>query len=128
MCIFCKIINNEIPSKKIYEDDDILAILDISQITYGHTLVMPKKHYNNMFDIDENTLTKLMTVVNKISKEYRTKGIEGLNIYSNCEAIAGQEVMHLHFHILPRYNKDEFTYKHQTNKYDLDEVLNKMKL
>lgn len=128
MCIFCKIINNEIPSYKIYEDEDVLAILDISQTTYGHTLVIPKKCFKNIFDIDETSLSKVMNVVSLISKKYKEKGIEGINILNNNGSIAGQEVDHFHMHIIPRYNDDEFVIKSTTNKFDLQEVYTKMKL
>ncbi|MFI3328930.1 MAG: HIT family protein [bacterium] len=128
MCIFCKIINNEIPSYKIYEDNNVLAILDISQITYGHTLVIPKKHYENIFDIEEVDLLNIMKVVNNLSKQYKDKlNIEGINIFNNSGEIAGQEVNHFHFHIVPRYAKEELTIKHSSNKYNLEEVYNKLK-
>ncbi|MBQ1878303.1 MAG: HIT domain-containing protein, partial [Erysipelotrichaceae bacterium] len=65
MCIFCDIIEGKIPSKKVYEDDDVLAILDISQLTRGHTLVMPKKHVANILDCDEETLTKVIKVTKR---------------------------------------------------------------
>ncbi len=128
MCIFCKIINNEIPSYKVYEDDDVVAILDISQLTYGHTLVIPKKHYCNIFDIEETLLQKLILVTKLISKKYNDNGIEGVNIINNNGEISGQEVNHFHIHIIPRYNKEEFGYKSKSNKLDLNEVLNKMKI
>lgn len=128
MCIFCKIINNEIPSYKIYEDEFTLVILDISQITYGHTLVIPKKHFKNIFDIDEFTLSKLTNTVNKIAKHYKLKGIHDLNILNNSGSVAGQEVNHFHFHIIPRYNNDEFKIVYKSNIYNLDEIYNKIKL
>ncbi len=128
MCIFCKIINGDIPSSKIYEDEDVLAILDISQLTYGHTLVIPKKHYINIFDIDEDVLLKLTKVVKMITSDFNEKGVAGVNVITNAGEIAGQEVMHFHYHILPRYNKEEFGYKMNSNKYDLNEVSKKMKL
>ena len=68
MCVFCKIIKGEIPSKKIYEDDDVLAILDISQATLGHTLVLPKKHYENLFSIENNDYLKVMEKVKMLAK------------------------------------------------------------
>ncbi len=127
MSIFTKIINNEIPSYKIYEDEDTIAILDISQMTYGHTLVIPKKEYKNIFDIEEETLVKLIKVVNKIAKHYNTF-VEGVNIFNNSGSVAGQEVEHFHFHIIPRYKKDEIEIKHNKNEFDLKEIYNKFKL
>lgn len=128
MCIFCKIINNEIPSYKIYEDEDVLAILDISQMTYGHTLVIPKTHVVNMFDVSEEVLINVTKVINKIVKSYKEKGINDLNIFTNSGTLAGQEVHHLHYHIIPRYNNDEFVIKHNSNKFNLEEVFTKMKI
>jgi Diadenosine tetraphosphate (Ap4A) hydrolase and other HIT family hydrolases len=63
MCIFCDIIDHKIPSKVVYEDEDVLAILDISQVTYGHTIVMPKKHYKNILEADDETVCKCMHIV-----------------------------------------------------------------
>ena len=126
MCIFCKIINGEIPSKKVYEDDDVLAILDISQATVGHTLVMPKKHYANILEIPQNEYQKVMVKVKEISEKLNKKlNPKGINILNNCGEVAGQTVMHYHVHILPRYNdsdlKIEFT-DHSSN-VNLDEIL-----
>ncbi len=105
MCIFCKIINNEIPSYKVYEDEDVLAILDIAQVTKGHTLVMPKKHYDNILDCDPEVLKKVISVTQKLANELKGKlDAPGLNILSNCGEVAGQSVDHLHFHIIPRYS------------------------
>ena len=126
MCIFCDIIAGKIPSKTVYEDEDVLAILDISQVTYGHTLVMPKKHVRNIVDSDEETVLKTVSVVHRLAGKIRTNtGAPALNILSNCGEEAGQSVDHLHFHIIPRYGKDdacriEFR---PSEEVDLDEVL-----
>lgn len=126
MCVFCMIVNGEIPSKKVYEDDDVLAILDISQATVGHTLVMPKKHYANILEIPQNEYQKVMVKVKEISEKLNKKlNPKGINILNNCGEVAGQTVMHYHVHILPRYNdsdlKIEFT-DHSSN-VNLDEIL-----
>ena len=129
MCVFCKIINNEIPSKKVYEDEDVLAILDLSQLTYGHTLVMPKAHYATLLDSPNDVRAKLINVTcclaNKIKKNLNA---EGVNIVNNSGEAAGQTVMHTHIHIIPRYNGDEFGFRevNHEGKYDLDEVLSKI--
>ncbi|MBR2684749.1 MAG: HIT family protein [Erysipelotrichaceae bacterium] len=108
MCIFCKIINNEIPSYKVYEDDDVLAILDIAQVTKGHTLVMPKRHCDDILDCPEDDLKKVITVTQKLAKEIKGKlNAPGVNILSNCGEVAGQSVNHLHFHIIPRYSDQD---------------------
>ncbi len=128
MCIFCKIINNEIPSKKVYEDNNVLAILDISQATKGHTLVIPKKHYDNIFDIEESSLVNIIKVVNKLSKHYKeVLNIDDLNILNNSGELAGQTVNHFHIHIIPRYSKNDLTITFNSNELD-EELLNKIKL
>lgn len=127
MCVFCDIINHKIPSKVVYENEDVLAILDISQATYGHTLVMPKKHVKDILEADEETIAELMKVVSKLSKQIvKNTGVEGVNVLSNAGEIAGQSVDHLHFHILPRYAKDDVTIKFTEHSYDLQEVLEKV--
>ena len=128
MCIFCEIVNGNIPSKKVYEDNNFLAILDLSQTTYGHTLVMPKKHYDNFLDMPTNEAGKLMEVVNIVAnKIYKNLGCKGCNILMNTNEVAGQTVMHTHVHIIPRYNEnDSIEIKFTENKFDLDEVLSKI--
>lgn len=105
-CIFCKIINGEIPSYKIYEDDDVLAFLDITQGTKGHTLIVPKTHFKNIFDSDEESIEKIFKVVPKIAKALKTTfNPIGLNIISNNDQPL-QSVNHFHVHLIPRYEKD----------------------
>ena len=127
MCIFCEIINGNIPSKKVYEDDEVLAILDISQATEGHTLVLPKKHVENILEVDKDTLASIIEVVRVLSKKIvKNVGAEGCNVLNNCGEVSGQTVNHLHFHIIPRYKKDDLDIKFPTHELDLDEVLKKI--
>lgn len=130
MCIFCDIIEGKIPSYKVYEDEDVLAILDVSQVTYGHTLIMPKKHVENIVEADEETIEKCAKVIGKLSKQIVKKtGAVGCNILNNCGEVAGQTVHHLHFHIIPRYSENdavEFKFK-ESKKQDLEEVLRTLK-
>lgn len=122
MCVFCKIINGDIPSYKVYEDNDVLAILDLSQATLGHTLVMPKKHVQNMLDCDELTCSKVFNVVNKLSKHLMEKSpCEGINILNNNNEVAGQTVMHMHVHIIPRYTFDDCKFNFDEHKLSTDE-------
>ena len=101
-CIFCKIINGEIPSYKIYEDEYTYAFLDIAKDIEGHTLVIPKKHALNVLDCETEILTKLLETVQRISKHYvEDLGYDGVNILNASGAAAEQSVFHLHFHILP---------------------------
>ena len=126
MCIFCKIINGDIPSKKVYEDKDVLAILDISQATKGHTLVIPKKHYDNILSINEDDYLGVMKKVKELSNKIVTNlGAEGVNILNNCNEVAGQSVMHFHVHIIPRYKKDDLKLEFIDHSKDsnLDETL-----
>lgn len=106
--IFCKIVNGEIPCYKLYEDDDVLAFLDISQATKGHTLVIPKKHYDNFLTIPQEEMHKVMNVAQRIGQiTIKYLGAQGVNILSNCYEAAGQTVMHFHVHVIPRYNENE---------------------
>lgn len=111
-CIFCKIVNGESPSYKIYEDRDIIAFFDLSLGNDFHTLVVPKDHYQNIFDIDSEVLAKLIKVVKKISKAYEVNlNIKNMNIVQSNGIYAGQEVFHYHVHILPRDRNDGVEFK-----------------
>ncbi|MGN1406645.1 MAG: HIT family protein [Erysipelotrichaceae bacterium] len=129
MCIFCEIVKGNIPSKKVYEDDEIIAILDIAQTTKGHTLVMPKKHYTDIYEADPEVLKKLIVKVQELGKMIcENLGAQGSNILVNTDEVAGQSVHHLHFHIIPRYSKDDsIKIEFSENSYDLDEVLSQIK-
>ncbi|MBS5822018.1 histidine triad protein [Enterococcus gilvus] len=111
-CIFCKIINQEIPSYKIYEDDKVYAFLDISQATKGHTLVVPKKHVTDIFDYDEDLAADVFARIPKIARaiEHAFPEMDGLNILNNNKELAYQSVFHSHIHLVPRYSKkDDFS-------------------
>ncbi|UZE93762.1 MAG: HIT family protein [Candidatus Pacearchaeota archaeon] len=108
-CIFCKIATGEIPSYKIYEDDDFFAFLDIQPVNPGHALVIPKKHYENLLDIPQNILCEMMGVVQKLSKTItEVLNAPGFNIGINNKKIAGQSFFHLHVHIMPRFEGDGY--------------------
>lgn len=118
MDIFCKIINNEIESKKIYEDDIVISILDVNPRSNGHCLIIPKKHYKDIEDIDNNTLLHIFEVAKKISKILEKKlNCDGITFEQN-NGIA-QEVKHFHLHVIPRYKYEDIT--------DIDEVYNILK-
>lgn len=125
-CIFCKIAEHAIPGKIIYEDDVCMAFLDLSQATDGHTLVIPKKHYQNVLDVDEKTLSHMMTVVQKVALQIQAKmNAQGFNIITNMKEIAGQSVHHFHIHIIPRYQQNEGFQAHFTDRseqVDLDAI------
>ena len=102
--VFCKIIDGEIPCSKVYEDDDVLAILDISQTTKGHTLVMPKKHYENFLSCPNDIALKVYAVARRIGQaEIGLLGAKGVNVLTNVGEAAGQSVPHFHVHVIPRY-------------------------
>lgn len=113
-CIFCKIINGDIPSKILYEDDDIMVLLDAYPDTDGHALVIPKKHYEDIYEIDNEILNKMIAKAKEygkiIIKKLNKKGVTFLINYGDSQAIK-----HIHLHILPDYNK-------KTHKYTNDEV------
>ncbi len=104
-CIFCQIVSGQIPSSKVYEDEEVLAFLDITQVTTGHTLVIPKKHYRNVLEMDAEAASSLFAPVPKIAKQLQEKlGASGVNIINNNEEAAGQTVFHTHVHLLPRFD------------------------
>lgn len=106
-CLFCKIIFGEIPCHKVYEDDFSFAFLDISPSTEGHTVVIPKKHFENFMEMGEEDAGKLFTSVRIVaSKVQNGLGVEGSNIGFNNGKVAGQEVPHIHIHIIPRRDGD----------------------
>ncbi len=105
-CIFCKIIAGEIPAYKVYENERVLAFLDINAKTYGHTLVIPKIHYRDIVDLNNSSENYLQDIT-EISKILIDRlGAQGLNLVNNCGKIAGQEVFHVHFHIIPQYEDE----------------------
>jgi len=129
-CIFCKIIKGEIPCWKVYEDKNTIAILTIGPVNQGHTLVIPKKHYENLFDLPETEAANMMKVVKKISEPImKAVNAKGINLGMNNGLIAGQEVPHAHIHIMPRFKDDGFICW-PGKKYkdgEMDKVLSKIK-
>ena len=106
-CIFCKIIKEEIPCYKVYEDNDFLVFLDIKPVNIGHSLVIPKKHYKNIFDLPEDLIAKYFVLVKKIASIIKKSiNADGINIGMNNEIAAGQVVFHSHIHIIPRFDND----------------------
>jgi len=107
MCIFCKIINHDIPCHQVYEDEKTLVFLDIKPVNPGHLLVIPKTHYQNIEDITEEDFGNLMLIVKKMGRLLKDKlGVVAYNILENNDPASGQIVPHLHFHIIPRLSGD----------------------
>ncbi len=106
-CIFCKIISGEIPSYKVYEDRETLAFLDINPVHEGHTLVIPKDHFENIYSIPPETLARLSLTTQKMAIAVKNAvEADGINIIMNNEKDAGQIVFHAHFHVIPRRHND----------------------
>ncbi|TDL66481.1 HIT family protein [Rhodococcus qingshengii] len=107
-CIFCKIVNGEIPAAKVFENEHVMAFLDISQVTKGHTLVIPKVHKENLFeltpDIAKNLFESVPAIANALKQEYKPLG---LNLVNNNGEQAGQTVFHFHMHLIPRYGQGD---------------------
>jgi len=123
MCVFCKIVAGEIPSYKLYEDDDVLAFLDIAQVTTGHVLVIPKKHYKDIFTLDKDIAQKLFAAtVEMAQKLQKNLKINDLNLVNNNGKKAGQEVDHYHLHLLPRYLDDDVEFKFKRQNLSQDEM------
>lgn len=121
MCLFCDIIDEKIPSYKIYEDENTYAFLDIACDVLGHTLVIPKKHCENVLDADAETLKNVMITVNKISKHYvENCGFSGVNLVNCSGKDAEQSVFHFHIHILPRKENDGISVFPNLKKEDID--------
>ncbi|UCH37694.1 MAG: HIT family protein [Candidatus Bathyarchaeota archaeon] len=104
-CPFCNLVNHTSPASYVYEDDAVLAFMDIRPISKGHVLVIPKTHYQNIYEIPSNEVSYLFKIVKKIALAMKKAlSVDGLSIAQNNGAIAGQVIFHLHIHLIPRYN------------------------
>lgn len=126
-CIFCKIANGEIPSTTLYEDEDFRVILDLGPATRGHALLLPKEHYKNLFELDDETASKVLGIAKKVgAKMVKALHADGFNLVQNNGEPAGQTVFHFHMHLIPRYSGDTVNVGwkpgHLTDE-DRDEVL-----
>ncbi len=121
-CLFCKIVKGEIPSFKVYEDAQTLAILDIAPVNKGHTLVIPKQHCVSIVDAPEELLLPTMKTIKKVSIAL-AQYAEGVNITENVNKAGGQLVSHIHFHIIPRYLQDGLQLWPSRGGYDKEEAL-----
>ena len=130
-CIFCKIAAGEIPSATLYEDDDFRVILDLGPASRGHALILPKEHYRNLYDIDDETLVKAALLAKKMVKKLTdVLGCDGYNVVQNNEPCAGQTVFHFHMHLIPRYEGDNVGLGWKTGELTdevKNEILEKMK-
>lgn len=107
-CIFCKIANGEIPAATVYEDEEFRAILDLGPAAKGHTLILPKKHAANLFELPDETAAKAFVLAKKLGTCLKEKlNADGLNVVQNNGETAGQTVFHFHMHLIPRYKEDK---------------------
>ncbi|MGE8205137.1 HIT family protein [Heyndrickxia sp. NPDC080065] len=127
-CIFCKIVNGEIPSAKVFENEHVVAFLDISQVTTGHTLVIPKIHKENIYELTPEIASNLFEIVPKIANALKTEFEPiGMNLVNNNGEHAGQSVFHFHLHLIPRYGKgDGFgaVWKNHQSEYTQEDYKN----
>lgn len=126
-CIFCKLANGEIPTRTLYENDAFRIILDANPLTRGHALVLPKKHAENIFELDTETVGKAFQLARQFgAKIVVVLGAAGMNILQNNGRAAGQSVAHFHIHLIPRYVEDGVALGMEGGgevKYDLDAVM-----
>lgn len=133
-CIFCKIIDQEIPSYKVYEDDNVYAFLDITQVTKGHTLLVPKEHVTDIFEYNPALAGEVFARVPKVARalEKAFPEMQGLNIINNNKELAYQSVFHSHVHLIPRYSETDNFSIHFGNNQDaysvaeMQEIANKI--
>lgn len=123
-CIFCKIIDGQIPSTTVYEDAEFKAIMDISPANKGHVIVLVKEHVENIFELNDELAAKVFPVVSKVASAVKkTLKCDGINVLQNNGTAAGQTVFHLHVHIIPRYDGDNEILGWNTKSYEDGEAL-----
>jgi histidine triad (HIT) family protein len=117
-CIFCKIVKGRLPGEKVYEDGEVLAFLDIKPVNIGHTLIIPKEHFKNIYETPEKVACELMRIAKKVSiavkKELKA---DGVNVTMNNDSAAGQIIFHTHLHVIPRMKEDGFEMWHGRRDY-----------
>lgn len=130
-CIFCKIVKGEVPCHKIWEDENFLAFLDIKPVGEGHTVIIPKKHYENIFETPEDLIGKINVVCKKMALLLKERmGINNINILNASGKAAQQSVFHLHYHVVPRKEEDGLNlwfHGSSKDKIGLEETYNKLK-
>lgn len=129
-CIFCKLAAGQIPTKTLYENDDFRVILDLNPASKGHALIIPKEHFRNLYDLDEELAAKAMILAKRmVLKLTDILGCTGYNVVQNNEEAAGQTVFHFHMHLIPRYKGDGIGLGWklgELSEKDVEEIINKM--
>ncbi len=130
-CIFCKLANGDIPTNVVYEDNDFTVIMDAAPATKGHSLILPKNHFANLFELDDETANKVLPLAKKVATHMTEKlECDGFNLVQNNGETAGQTVFHFHLHLIPRYKDDNQKINWKPTEPDADsqkEILNKIK-
>lgn len=122
-CIFCKIVNGEIGSNTVYEDDYFKAIMDISPSAMGHVIILAKNHAEDIFEMTEEDLSKALIVARKVARAVKAAtGCDGINILQNNGVVAGQTVFHYHIHVVPRFDDDTVKIKWEALSVEMDEI------
>ena len=122
-CLFCRIVSGDIPSVKVYEDDHVIGIMDINPLTEGHLLVLPRKHAENLFDIDDALAADTMRAASRIAKRVKVAlGIEAMTLIQASGALADQELFHLHLHLIPRRQGDNVPIGWKPAPGDMDTI------
>ncbi len=123
-CLFCKIISGEIPSSKVYQDNHVVAFLDIFPLTKGHTVVVPFDHYETILDFPEDQMKNYFSVIKRLTGQIKTKlNADGINIMQNNFKAAGQLIFHMHYHIIPRWTNDNRLFIKQPKEQATPEYL-----
>ena len=132
-CIFCKILNGDIPSRKVFEDDDFCVIMDVDPATKGHCLILPKEHYANLLVMPDELAARVLPLAKKVAAHLQeTLGCDGINLVQNNGEVAGQTVHHFHMHVIPRYqggNASDVTWSHSSfTDEEFDAILETIRL
>ncbi len=118
-CIFCKIVQRQIPASTIFDDDSVIAFLDVSPLASGHLLVIPKVHANQLIDLPETVASDIGRVLPQLGRALlMVSGADGFNVLQNNGEVAGQVVGHVHFHLIPRFKDDGLGYRWNAGAYE----------
>lgn len=132
-CIFCKLAAGDIPTNTVYEDDTFRVIMDANPATKGHSLIIPKDHFANLYEMDEEVAAKAMKLAKKMAVHMKEKlNCDGFNLLQNNEETAGQTVFHFHMHLIPRYlndgNQDKLTWNHaEFTSEEIEEIATELR-
>jgi histidine triad (HIT) family protein len=122
-CIFCKVLEGEIPSEQVDEDEHTVAFMDINPWTRGHALVIPRRHATNLYEIDDDELAHVAAGAKRLAKRMKeTLGCDGVNLINSCEPAAWQTVFHFHIHVIPRYDDDPLQLPVRPERAEPDEL------